>query len=459
MNISSKNLVQTSLTILATSLFTLTSLQVFAFSPKTEVGVFVLDQHQKHFSHLNKNREFVVDHKSTKGYELYGPRGLRKYLDQMSIPYFELLEGELTSNKNKAIFEGYPTPLQIEKSLKQFAVKYPSIMKLFSIGKSIQNRDLWMVKLSDNVHDDEIETEVKYIANMHGNEIVGRELMVLLIKDLLEAYTNGDIRIRELLNNNEVYIMPTMNPDGSKEKRRGNAKYTDLNRDFPDFTTRDNQNSPNGRDLETQAVMKFQAQRNFALSANFHGGTKVVNYPWDTTSNIFPMDKLVKTLSVEYASENQDMRNSRRFKQGVVNGYDWYEVDGGMQDWSYKWHGDLQVTIELSHNKWPDYSGMDGYYKENRESLVRYLERVSQGAGLKSLDKSLIGQVEIIKTSGSNQGSLGSFPFGRGEFYKVLENGEYRFNVKTKKKDWSFKTKVDFKNGSSAGNYTSLESL
>jgi hypothetical protein len=437
----------------------LISFTASAISPKTEVGVFILDQDQKFFAELSKNKEFVVDHKTGKGFELYGPKGLRKYLNQLSIPYFELLEGDLSSENNKAIFDRYPSPKQIEKVLKQFAAKYPSIMKLFSVGKSIQNRDLWMVKLSDNVNVDEIEPEVKYIANMHGNEIVGRELMVLLIKDLLEAYSNGDTRIKELINNNEIYIMPTMNPDGSNAKRRGNAKYTDLNRDFPDFTTQDNQNSPAGRDPETKAIMKFQAERNFSLSANFHGGAKVVNYPWDTTSNSFPMDKLVKNLSIEYAKENQDMRNSRRFKHGVVNGYTWYEVDGGMQDWSYKWHGDLQVTIELSNNKWPDYSGVDGYYKENRESLVRYLERASQGAGFKSRDKSLSGQVEIIKILNAGPSSLGKFPFGRGEYYKILENGQYLFKVSAQGKKWSFNTIVDFKNGANAGNYTSLESL
>jgi hypothetical protein len=448
-----------SLIIISSLALSLLPILCHGLSPKTQVGVFVLDQTQQHFSHLIKNKEFVVDHKTKKGFELYGPKGLRKYLDQMSIPYFELLEGELSSAQDKAIFDSYPTPAEIEKVLKQFAAKYPKIMKLISLGKSIENRDLWMVKLSDNVNIDEIEPEVKYIANMHGNEIVGRELMVLLIKDLVEGYTNGNTRIRNLINNNEVYIMPTMNPDGSFAKRRGNAKWTDLNRDFPDFTTQDNQNSPNGRDPETKAIMRFQAQRNFALSANFHGGTKVVNYPWDTTSADFPLDKLVKELSVEYAKENQDMRNSQRFKQGVVNGYDWYEVDGGMQDWSYKWHGDLQVTIELSNTKWPDYRGMDGYYKENRESLIRYLERVSQGAGFNSQDSGLKGQVEIIKMSATSQGSLGKFPFGNGEFYKVLEIGNYRFKVSAQGKTWSFDTTIDFKNGATAGNYTSLESL
>jgi hypothetical protein len=59
-----------------------------------------------------------------------------------------------------------------------------SIAQMFSIGKSHQGRDLWVVKISDNVQVDEVEPEFKYISSMHGDEITGRELMVFLIEDL-----------------------------------------------------------------------------------------------------------------------------------------------------------------------------------------------------------------------------------------------------------------------------------
>lgn len=49
---------------------------------------------------------------------------------------------------------------------------------------------------------------------MHGNEVVGRELMLALAKHLLEEYKNGDSRIVKLLNTTDIHIMPTMNPDG-----------------------------------------------------------------------------------------------------------------------------------------------------------------------------------------------------------------------------------------------------
>ncbi len=427
--------------------------QLFAnSSPKAEVGVFIYDINSSYFSFFRNNKELTIDHRTSKGFELYGPKGLRKYLKQFNIPFFELLE----NNMDKSIFESYPTPREIENVLKQYALQYPKIMKLFSIGKSVQGRDLWVVKLSDNVAIDEVEPEVKYIANMHGNEIVGRELMVLLIKDLLESYKRGDSRALALLNQHEIYIMPTMNPDGSFARKRPNANGTDLNRDFPDFTTRDNRNTSSGREPETKAIMKFQAERNFVLSANFHGGAKVVNYPWDTTHRTFPMFTLIKNLSLEYAKENPDMRNSTEFKNGIVNGFAWYEVNGGMQDWSFKWHGDLQVTVELSQQKWPRYDRMDQYYSENKESLFRYLERTSQGAGFLTLNKMLSGNVIITKIDSGVRKSIGTFPFAKGEYYKVLENGHYQFQVTSQNKKWTFETNVQ---ASTAGNYTSLDGL
>ena len=333
-----------------------------------EESYYIQTKDKNIFELLKSRPELTLDHVEDQGFELYGPRGLKEFLVRNNIPHDSMKTISLAS---KAL---YPSPEEIEQELKSITNQYPEISKMFSIGKTFKKRDLWVVKLSRDVGINDERPEFKYIANMHGDEIVGRELMVKFIKDLLINY-GKDPQITNLLDSVQIYIMPSMNPDGAALGRRGNAGYSDLNRDFPDFTTNKNTDTLEGRQLETQAVMNWQKQRNFVLSANFHGGAEVVNYPWDTLGDKFPQEALVKELSLEYSSLAPYISNSSVFKNGITNGFAWYEVNGGMQDWSIKYRNDLQLTIELSATKWPEYSKIEYYYQQNRAALIRLIER------------------------------------------------------------------------------------
>ncbi len=401
------------------SLLSFALLSSAALAQKIEESLAVVGHHPQLLRELRAHPELTVDHLHADGFELYGPRGLSRFLDERGVLYYPL-----ASQQKEFETANYPSFREVEARLREAARRFPHLAKLESIGKSVQGRDLWVMKLTKDPQRDHARPEFKYISSMHGDEITGRELCLRFIDDLLESY-GKDPLITELLDHTEIYVLPSMNPDGSELRQRANANHIDLNRNFPE-AVRNEPNSPEGRQPEVRALMSFQAQRNFSLSANFHGGAVVVNYPWDARYGAHPDHELVRALSVDYAALNPEMRDSRRFAEGVTNGAAWYVLYGGMQDWSYVWHNDLQVTVELSDSKWPNYAQIPAFYQRNRESMLAFAQAVHQGAGFRLANPASAGRVEIY---GAEGGRVGSFAFTHGEFYKVLPTGRYRFVI------------------------------
>ena len=195
--------------------------------------------------------------------------------------------------------------------------KCSRITRIYTIGKSVQGRDLFVVEFSKTPGKrDLLVPEFKYVGNMHGNEVVGKEMLLHLVNDLCTRYhTNSTIK--NLISKTRIHILITMNPDGFSKSvegectglvGRGNAKGYDLNRNFPDpYYSR---SYP--LQVETRAIMEWLNQYNFVLSANLHGGVIVANYPYDNYENGFntyghyatsPDDKffrLVVTCTVQW---------------------------------------------------------------------------------------------------------------------------------------------------------------
>jgi len=130
---------------------------------------------------------------------------------------FNIAEQQESSQDGDYVTTSYTHYEELQELLQSLEQKYPHLARVFSIGKSVKGRDLLVLEISENVHKRNLgEPMFKYVANMHGDEAVGRQLLIILGQYLLDQYGKND-RITQLVNETDIYLMPSMNPDGFEQ--------------------------------------------------------------------------------------------------------------------------------------------------------------------------------------------------------------------------------------------------
>ncbi|KAL6471136.1 hypothetical protein MHYP_G00197860 [Metynnis hypsauchen] len=358
-------------------------------------------------------------------------------------------------NKEEEVetYNRYYDYVELSRRLKSLAQKYQHIAYLRSIGKSVEDRELWVMRITTEPRADVPgKPKFKYVGNMHGDETVSRQVLVYLIEHLLARY-GEDQRVTELVNNTDIYIMPSMNPDGFERSVEGdckgggqgrvNAKNVDLNRSFPDQFKEIDVNIEDAP--ERTAVMQWITENKFVLSGNLHGGTVVASYPFDDSpshqqSGLYsqsPDDALFRYLARVYAENNPVMRtgepncemdSGEKFKDGITNGAEWYDVEGGMQDYNYLNGYCLEITMELSCCKYPPAAQLQTEWDNNRESLLVYMEKVHIGVRgfVKEAGSGMpLSDTQIMVAGINHNVSTGHF----GDYYRLLLPGTYNITA------------------------------
>ncbi|MCI4376514.1 hypothetical protein PGIGA_G00189400 [Pangasianodon gigas] len=370
--------------------------------------------------------------------------------------------------------------VEMRKLLKAVSDECPDITRIYTIGKSYTGLKLYVMEISDNPGKHELgEPEFRYVAGMHGNEALGRELVLNLMQYLCHEYKRGNQRIVRLVKETRIHLLPSFNPDGYEAAYEKGSELSgwalgrysfegiDMNHNFPDlnnimwdaqelatdkkkvsnhyipmpeyYTTTEATVAP-----ETRAVISWMQDIPFVLSANLHGGELVVTYPFDCTRDWIPRqdtptadNDFFRWLAAVYASTNLVMANPDRrmchfedFQRynNIINGADWHTVPGSMNDFSYLHTNCFEVTVELSCDKFPHASELSVEWENNKEALLLYMEQVHRGIKGVIRDKDTKQGIAnaIVKIEDLDHDIRSA---NDGDYWRLLNPGEYKVIV------------------------------
>ncbi|WAQ96561.1 CBPE-like protein [Mya arenaria] len=312
--------------------------------------------------------------------------------------------------------------------------------------------------------------EFKYIGNMHGNEVTGKELLLRLMTYMCDVYLgetteiegNFDMKhIKDLIDNTRIHILPSMNPDGwqiasesvdnyqngvlGSDKwtvGRANANGKDLNRNFPDLDNlyynleakpghRNNhldrvrqvlKNLSSELEPETKMIMSWLHSIPFVASANMHNGDLVANYPFDKTrdgSSHSPAKcpdnstEMAEAYSLQHADMAKPHKpcdtNDFSKTEGTTNGAAWYSVPGA-SELPKIWEQNINSLFSFMYQA---HIGIKGE--------IQLPEGIRPGSAIAAIRVQKVGEPKPIDHDILSTES--------GDYYRLLENGLYNVNA------------------------------
>jgi len=100
--------------------------------------------------------------------------------------------------------------------LREYAKEYPNLIRLESIGKSHEGRDVWLITATNFKSGDDAEKPAFWVdGNIHASEVTTSAAALYLIHALVSKYRQ-DANTTRALDTRAFYIVPRVNPDGAE---------------------------------------------------------------------------------------------------------------------------------------------------------------------------------------------------------------------------------------------------
>jgi carboxypeptidase T len=297
----------------------------------------------------------------------------------------------------------FHSPFEMETDLRLLEEAHPDLARLSEIGRTLEGRPIYALKISDNASVDEHEPAVLFAGCHHAREWISVEVPFLFGKYLLESYA-ADPAVRALVDGSEIWIVPIANPDGLqytidvyrywRKNRRANADGSygvDINRNYGyAWGFDDVGSSPQpGSDVyrgtaafsepETAALRGIVQAHDVRAMISFHSFGQDILYPWGFTTEPAPADAELGAVGRTMAGLIEAVHGTSYVSGQASRAL--YVTNGDLIDWAYSLAGAPSYTIELSpvdidHGGFfNDEAAIASIFEENRPAmlyLVRY---------------------------------------------------------------------------------------
>lgn len=293
------------------------------------------------------------------------PIDVKRWIERLAQPLADQAAGPPLADQGAVPLGPFFTKVQelpaIESYLDELAGASQGRATVMSIGKSIQGRDLKVLRIA-GPGASAMRPAVVVLGGQHAREWAGPVVALGLADRLVRLY-ESDPRVRRVVDQLQIYINPVNNPDGyvatfdGRRLQRKNMNPTcnvDLNRNYP---TAFGQGTPSSCNAETYpgklalSEPESQAVANLigslarpSLMIDYHSTASQVMIPYAYTTKPPPnLEKnqrfceLYSTTLREVRGTNYPARPGYRLAQGA---------GGGIFDWFREKHGE-SIVVEL----------------------------------------------------------------------------------------------------------------
>ena len=350
-------------------------------------------------------------------------------------------------NKNAGELDGgptgYPDLAAVNQQMNDAAAAFPAICEvvnlnqLVGVPQTFEGRDIFAVKISDNVGVDENEPQSLVVSCHHAREIVTPVIALKAIENLTTQY-GIDPTITDLVNSTEIWVVPVWNPDGYNEVFVGNNLWRKNRRVFPGGVGVDlNRNYPQGWDNacggstsvtsdtyrgpvaasepETQLMIALCLERRFSRIVDFHSfGSETL---WSYACPSHPFDDFLQEEAAALSTA-AGYSGDERPPSADGESYEWQLAQTGAHAFLMETHTEFQ----------PDFASAQAEAAQVFGGILEILTRPVSVSG--QVTDSVTGlpveaSITLLGVSfsaGETNGSGGPF----GHYHQTLPAGTYQ---------------------------------